>query len=91
MFGHGFKKSHPRNNETISSGIKRGANSTEVESSMELFSELSSSNASSRSYVGGDEREREKKSKLLESHSLAQHSHDVVVNIFNTFPSHVYA
>lgn len=50
MLAHDFTKSHPRNKETISSGIKRGASSAADGSSMELFSELSCKRASSKSY-----------------------------------------
>jgi hypothetical protein len=61
MFGHDLTRSHPRNKDTISSGIKRGESSVADGSSMELFSELSSKRASSKSYnsCGGCNKKRE--------------------------------
>lgn len=61
MFDHDFSKSQPRSKETISSGIRRGASSAAVESSIELLSELSNKRASSKSYSMERCRERERK------------------------------
>lgn len=65
MFGHDLTKSQPRSKETMSSGIRRGASSAVVESSIELLSELSNKRASSKSYTTKQSGKRERE--LLES------------------------